>query len=99
MVIVGAAICHWFHNNLMYRSAIMTQMLTGCNGVNGGGMNHYVGQEKLAPVDSWGTIMAAKDWQGANRLQQAPIWHYINWINGVMMATKQNTTVFHPEVN
>ena len=24
MVIVGAAICHWFHNNLMYRSAIMT---------------------------------------------------------------------------
>ncbi|MBI2271200.1 MAG: nitrate reductase subunit alpha [Bacteroidetes bacterium] len=78
MVIVGAAICHWFHNNLMYRSAIMTQMLTGCNGVNGGGMNHYVGQEKLAPVDSWGTIMAAKDWQGANRLQQAPIWHYMN---------------------
>ncbi|MCK6649307.1 MAG: molybdopterin-dependent oxidoreductase, partial [Bacteroidia bacterium] len=78
MVIVGAAICHWFHNNLMYRSAIMTQMLTGCNGVNGGGMNHYVGQEKLAPMESWSTIMSAKDWQGANRLQQGPIWHYIN---------------------
>lgn len=78
MVIVGAAINHWFHGNLMYRSSIIAQMLTGCNGVNGGGMNHYVGQEKLAPVDSWGTIMAAKDWQGANRLQQGPIWHYIN---------------------
>ncbi len=78
MVIVGAAINHWFHGNLMYRAAIMAQMLTGCNGKNGGGMNHYVGQEKLAPVDSWGTIMAAKDWQAANRLQQAPIWHYIN---------------------
>ncbi|MCC6836909.1 MAG: nitrate reductase subunit alpha, partial [Bacteroidia bacterium] len=78
MVIVGAAICHWFHNNLMYRSAIMTQMLTGCNGVNGGGMNHYVGQEKLAPMESWSTIMSAKDWHGANRLQQGPIWHYIN---------------------
>lgn len=78
MVIVGAAINHWFHGNLMYRASIMAQMLTGCNGKNGGGMNHYVGQEKLAPVDSWGTIMAAKDWQGANRLQQAPIWHYIN---------------------
>lgn len=78
MVIVGAAINHWFHGNLMYRSAIMAQMLTGCNGVNGGGMNHYVGQEKLAPVDSWGTIMAAKDWIPANRLQQGPIWHYIN---------------------
>lgn len=78
MVIVGAAINHWFHGNLMYRAAIMAQMLTGCNGVNGGGMNHYVGQEKLAPVDSWGTIMAAKDWIPANRLQQGPIWHYIN---------------------
>lgn len=78
MVIVGAAINHWFHGNLMYRAAIMAQMLTGCNGRNGGGMNHYVGQEKLAPVDSWGTIMSGKDWQGAVRLQQAPIWHYIN---------------------
>ncbi|MCC6600444.1 MAG: nitrate reductase subunit alpha [Crocinitomicaceae bacterium] len=78
MVIVGAAINHWFHGNLMYRAAIMAQMLTGCNGVNGGGMNHYVGQEKLAPVDSWATIMSAKDWIAGNRLQQGPIWHYIN---------------------
>ncbi len=78
MVIVGAAINHWFHGNLMYRAAIMAQMLTGCNGRNGGGMNHYVGQEKLAPMDSWSTIMSGKDWQGAVRLQQGPIWHYIH---------------------
>ena len=62
----------------MYRSAIMAQMLTGCNGKNGGGMNHYVGQEKLAPMDSWSTIMSSKDWGTAPRLQQGPIWHYIN---------------------
>ena len=78
MVIVGAAINHWFHNNLMYRASIMAQMLTGCNGKNGGGMNHYVGQEKLAPMDSWVTIMSSKDWGTAPRLQQGPIWHYIN---------------------
>ena len=78
MVIVGAAINHWFHGNLMYRAAIMAQMLTGCNGKNGGGMNHYVGQEKLAPVESWGTIMSSKDHGTVPRLQQAPIWHYIN---------------------
>ncbi len=78
MVIVGAGINHWYHANLMYRSAIMALMLTGCVGKNGGGMNHYVGQEKLAPVDSWGSIAFAKDWQNAVRLQQAPIWHYIN---------------------
>ncbi len=78
MVIVGAGINHWYHANLMYRSAIMALMLTGCVGKNGGGMNHYVGQEKLAPMDSWGTVAFGKDWQGAIRLQQAPIWHYIN---------------------
>ncbi|MBI2027088.1 MAG: nitrate reductase subunit alpha [Deltaproteobacteria bacterium] len=41
-------------------------------------MNHYVGQEKLAPVDSWSAIAFAKDWHDAARLQQAPLWHYIN---------------------
>ncbi len=78
MIIVGAGINHWYHANLMYRAGIMALMLTGCVGKNGGGMNHYVGQEKLAPMDSWGSIAFGKDWQGAVRLQQAPIWHYIN---------------------
>jgi nitrate reductase alpha subunit len=78
MIIVGAGINHWYHSNLMYRAGIMALMLTGCVGKNGGGMNHYVGQEKLAPVDSWGSLAFAKDWHGPSRLQQAPIWHYIN---------------------
>ncbi|NQU34304.1 MAG: nitrate reductase subunit alpha [Bacteroidetes bacterium] len=77
-IIIGAGINHWYHNNLIYRAGTMALMLTGCIGVNGGGMNHYVGQEKLAPTDSWATIMAGKDWQNGVRLQQAPIWHYIN---------------------
>src|SRR3990167_7530647 len=29
-------------------------------------------------MDSWSTIAFGKDWQGAVRLQQAPLWHYIN---------------------
>jgi len=78
MVIVGAGINHWYHCNLMYRSAIMALMFTGSIGRNGGGMNHYVGQEKLAPVDAWGNITFAKDWNKTARLQQAPIWHYLN---------------------
>jgi nitrate reductase alpha subunit len=78
MIIVGAGINHWYHGNLMYRAGTMALMLTGCVGVNGGGMNHYVGQEKLAPMDSWSAIMSARDWQAATRLQQAPIWHYLN---------------------
>ncbi len=78
MIIIGAGINHWYHNNLIYRAGIMALMLSGCVGRNGGGINHYVGQEKLAPMDSWAAIMSGKDWQGAVRLQQAPIWHYMH---------------------
>jgi nitrate reductase / nitrite oxidoreductase, alpha subunit len=46
--------------------------------VNGGGLAHYVGQEKLAPGESWGAIAFAKDWHAASRLQNAPSWHYVN---------------------
>lgn len=78
MIIVGAGVNHWYHSNLVYRAGAMALMLTGCVGKNGGGLNHYVGQEKLAPVDSWSAIAFAKDWYGPSRLQQAPLWHYIN---------------------
>ncbi|MBZ0136051.1 MAG: nitrate reductase subunit alpha [Planctomycetes bacterium] len=77
-VIIGAGINHWYHNNLMYRSAIVSMMLTGCIGKNGGGLNHYVGQEKLAPVAPWSTIAMAKDWVPTSRLQNAPSWHYMH---------------------
>ncbi len=78
MIIIGAGVNHWYHNNLIYRAGIMALMLCGCVGRNGGGLNHYVGQEKLAPMDSWSTIAFAKDWHDAVRLQQAPLWHYLN---------------------
>jgi nitrate reductase alpha subunit len=78
MIIIGAGINHWYHANLMYRAGAMALMLSGCVGRNGGGLNHYVGQEKLAPMDSWSTLAFAKDWHKPSRLQQAPLWHYIN---------------------
>ncbi|MEW6731146.1 MAG: nitrate reductase subunit alpha [Acidobacteriota bacterium] len=77
-VIIGAGINHWYHNNLMYRAAITALMLCGCVGKNGGGLNHYVGQEKLALVGSWSSIAFAKDWIPASRLQNAPSWHYLH---------------------
>src|SRR5215469_1960035 len=77
-VVIGAGVNHWYHNNLMYRSAIHALMFTGCVGVNGGGLAHYVGQEKLAPMESWSAIAFAKDWIPPSRLQNAPSWHYIH---------------------
>ncbi|MCR4373794.1 MAG: nitrate reductase subunit alpha [Acidobacteria bacterium] len=78
IVIIGAGINHWYHNNLMYRSAIHALMFCGCVGVNGGGLAHYVGQEKLAPGEPWSAMAFGRDWHAAARLQNAPSWHYIN---------------------
>ncbi|OFW03316.1 MAG: nitrate reductase subunit alpha [Acidobacteria bacterium RIFCSPLOWO2_02_FULL_67_36] len=77
-VIIGAGINHWYHGNLMYRAAINALMFCGCVGVNGGGLAHYVGQEKLAPGEPWSAIAFGKDWYGPSRLQNAPSWHYVN---------------------
>jgi nitrate reductase alpha subunit len=77
-VIIGAGVNHWYHGNLMYRAAIHALMACGCVGVNGGGLAHYVGQEKLAPGEPWSAIAFAKDWFGPSRLQNAPSWHYVH---------------------
>ena len=77
-VIIGAGINHWYHSNLMYRAAIHALIFSGCIGVNGGGLAHYVGQEKLAPGESWGAVAFGKDWQPASRQQNAPSWHYVH---------------------
>jgi len=77
-IIIGAGINHWYHANLMYRAGINALMFCGCIGVNGGGLAHYVGQEKLAPGESWGSIALAKDWFPPSRVQNAPSWHYVH---------------------
>ncbi|HZR93202.1 MAG TPA: nitrate reductase subunit alpha [Gaiellaceae bacterium] len=78
MVIIGASINHWYNNNLSYKAPITALILCGCCGVNGGGMNHYVGQEKLTLAAPWTTLAFALDWQRPPRLQQSPTWHYVH---------------------
>ncbi|GAB1470883.1 nitrate reductase subunit alpha [Chloroflexota bacterium] len=78
MIIIGASINHWYNNNLAYRAPIYALILCGCCGVNGGGMNHYVGQEKLTLVAPWTSMAFALDWQKPPRQQQSPTWHYVN---------------------
>jgi anaerobic selenocysteine-containing dehydrogenase len=45
MVIVGAALNHWYHMDMNYRGIINMLMMCGCIGQSGGGWAHYVGQE------------------------------------------------------
>jgi nitrate reductase alpha subunit len=77
-IIIGAGVNHWYHANLIYRAGIVSLMLCGCVGKNGGGLNHYGGQEKLAPAAPWATIMGALDWAKPPRFQNAPSYHYVH---------------------
>jgi len=77
-IIIGSGVNHWYNNNLIYRAGISALMLTGCIGRNGGGLNHYVGQEKIAPLSSWSTIAFATDWLKPPRQQNAPSFHYVH---------------------
>ncbi|HET7754372.1 MAG TPA: nitrate reductase subunit alpha [Anaeromyxobacteraceae bacterium] len=77
-VIIGSGVNHWYHANLHYRAAITPLVLCGCVGVNGGGLAHYTGQEKLAPAASWSALAMALDWGGPPRLQNGPSFHYVH---------------------
>ncbi|MGW0911292.1 nitrate reductase subunit alpha [Streptomyces sp. NPDC002784] len=62
MILMGAGTNHWFHSETIYRAFLALLQLTGCQGRNGGGWAHYVGQEKCRPVTGWATLAAGSDW-------------------------------------
>lgn len=78
MVLSGSSSNHYYHSDLIYRTFIGALMLCGCIGRNGGGQNHYVGQEKLACFDAWGQVALGIDWQRPPRLQNTPSMWYIH---------------------
>ena len=49
MIMMGAGTNHWYHSDQIYRAMLSLVLLCGCQGVNGGGWAHYVGQEKVRP--------------------------------------------------
>jgi nitrate reductase / nitrite oxidoreductase, alpha subunit len=78
LIIIGSGVNHWYHNDLLYRAAITALILTGSVGRNGGGLAHYVGQEKVQPLASWTSIAMAYDWVKPARLQSAPNFWYMH---------------------
>jgi nitrate reductase / nitrite oxidoreductase, alpha subunit len=62
MVIIGAGMNHWYHQDMGYRAIINFLMICGTVGVSGGGWAHYVGQEKLRPQTGWTMLAFALDW-------------------------------------
>ncbi|WP_199791233.1 MULTISPECIES: nitrate reductase subunit alpha [unclassified Streptomyces] len=67
MIAMGAGTNHWFHSDQIYRAFLSLTMLTGSQGVNGGGWAHYVGQEKVRPITGWFHLAFGLDWQRPTR--------------------------------
>lgn len=76
MIIMGSGINQWYNADMTYRTILNLVLLTGCQGVNGGGWAHYVGQEKVRPIEGWQTVAMARDWGGPPRLQNGTSFFY-----------------------
>ncbi|MCP5087388.1 MAG: nitrate reductase subunit alpha [Rhodobacteraceae bacterium] len=71
MVIIGAAMNHWYHMDMNYRGVINMLVMCGCVGQSGGGWSHYVGQEKLRPQTGWQPLAFGLDWSRPPRHMNA----------------------------
>ncbi|HEX5349256.1 MAG TPA: nitrate reductase subunit alpha [Pseudonocardiaceae bacterium] len=75
MIATGAGTNHWFHSDQIYRTFLSLLHLCGCQGVNGGGWAHYVGQEKVRPLTGWFHLAFGLDWQRPTRhMVGTPLW-------------------------
>ncbi|MGV1049421.1 MAG: nitrate reductase subunit alpha [Solirubrobacterales bacterium] len=77
MIVMGAGTNHWFHSDLIYRAMLNLVLLCGCQGVNGGGWAHYVGQEKVRTITGFSTLAFGLDWSRPPRHQAATPFFYL----------------------
>jgi nitrate reductase alpha subunit len=76
MIFLGAGTNHWYHSDMIYRCIINLTTLCGCQGVNGGGWAHYVGQEKVRPQAAWAQVAFGLDWKRPPRQQNGTSFYY-----------------------
>ena len=77
MIILGAGTNHYFHSDTIYRAFLMLTTITGCQGKNGGGWAHYVGQEKVRPVTGHSHLAMSNDWQRPPRQMIGTAYWYL----------------------
>ncbi|GAA1186020.1 nitrate reductase subunit alpha [Ornithinimicrobium humiphilum] len=76
MILMGAGINHWYHSDQIYRALLVLTSITGCQGRNGGGWAHYVGQEKVRPIMGFQHLAFALDWARPPRhMNQTAYWY------------------------
>lgn len=77
MITLGAGTNHWYHSDTIYRAIISLVLLTGCQGKNGGGWAHYVGQEKARPFTGWAQLAFGADWSRPPRQMAGTSFWYL----------------------
>ena len=78
MILMGAGVNHWFHSDQIYRAMLVLTTITGCQGRNGGGWAHYVGQEKIRPIMGFQHMAFALDWHRPPRHMNQTAYWYVN---------------------
>ena len=78
MILMGAGTNHWYHSDQIYRAMLVLTTITGCQGRNGGGWAHYVGQEKVRPIMGFQHLAFALDWIRPPRHMNQTAYWYVN---------------------
>ncbi|MCE1178941.1 MAG: nitrate reductase subunit alpha [Micrococcales bacterium] len=78
MILMGAGVNHWYHADQIYRAMLVLTSITGCQGRNGGGWAHYVGQEKVRPIMGFQHMAFALDWHRPPRHMNQTAYWYVN---------------------
>lgn len=78
MILMGAGTNHWYHSDQIYRAMLVLTTITGCQGRNGGGWAHYVGQEKVRPIMGFQHMAFALDWVRPPRHMNQTAYWYVN---------------------
>ncbi|MCC6317419.1 MAG: nitrate reductase subunit alpha [Gemmatimonadaceae bacterium] len=78
LVITGPGIQHFYHGaSLYYRNEAVMLALCGCNGVNGGNFNHYVGTQHTRLHAAFVNLSGALDWHRPPRLMNSTsLWYF-----------------------
>ena len=66
------------HLDVYKRQMLLLTTNTGCQGRNGGGWAHYVGQEKIRPIMGFQHLAFALDWHRPPRHMNQTAYWYVN---------------------